>query len=486
MSGQPIIVWFTQDLRLADNACLNAAVASGHPVVPVYILDDVTPGAFVMGGASRWWLHRSLGSLASSLEKLGGKLIIRRGESGKLLGQMIAQTGAKAVHFSRGYAPWSGELEKQVASACERNGADCKRFSGFLLHQPEAIRTGSDGPYKVYTPFSRKCLASPPSRGPRPAPASIDFHAGDLSSGSLDDLGLYRGQPDWAARFSGRWSPGEAGAQEKLMHFLDKAVGDYAEARNLPGVAGTSRLSPHLHFGEISPLQCWSATQHAIATAPQSIDRGSQVFEKELLWREFSYHLLHHWPTLPTDPFKPEFGDFPWRQDAEKLDCWQRGMTGFPIVDAGMRELWATGWMHNRVRMIVASFLVKNLRISWQLGEQWFWDTLVDADIGANAASWQWVAGCGADAAPYFRIFNPVLQGEKFDRQGDYVRRWVPELQAMPARYIHKPWLAPADILASAGVVPGSSYPRPIIDLGETRKAALAAYKTIRKPETTP
>lgn len=483
MSGHPIIVWFTQDLRLSDNACLHAAVASGHPILPVYILDDVTPGEFAMGGASRWWLHKSLGSLASSLKALDGRLVIRRGEAGSVLGQLVEQTGAKAVYFSRGYAPWSGELEKKIASQCEASGVDCKRFSGFLLHEPEAVRTGNDGPYKVYTPFSRNCLSRDISRQPRPAPETIDFHSAEVTGDGLDDLDLYSGQPDWAAEFPERWSPGEAGAHNKLKHFLETAVGDYDQARNLPDVPGTSRLSPHLHFGEISPLQCWTATRHAVAMSRHNIDRGSHTFEKEILWREFSYHLLHHWPSLPTEPFKPAFANFPWLQDAEKLAWWQQGQTGFPIVDAGMRELWSTGWMHNRVRMIVASFLVKNLRIAWQSGEQWFRNTLVDADIGANSASWQWVAGCGADASPYFRIFNPILQGEKFDKHGGYVRRWVPELAAMPDKFIHKPWQAHDEILGNAGVELGTTYPRPIVDLGQTRDAALAAYKTIRTSE---
>ena len=476
----PIIVWFTQDLRLADNACLHSAVSSGHPIIPVYILDDVTPGEFAAGAASRWWLQQSLTSLHSSIRALGGKLILRNGEAGTIIGQLIQQTNAKAVYFSRGYAPWSGELEAKVAAACASAGADCKRFSGYLLHEPESIRTGNDGPYKVYTPFSRNCLSRNLDRLPKPMPVEVDFYRAEVPGDSLGDLKLYRPQPDWAARFHERWSPGETGAQEKLVLFLKQAIAKYHEARDLPGVFGTSRLSPHLHFGEISPLQCWTATRHAMAAAHNS-DRGGQTFQKELLWREFSYHLLHHWPTLPSDPFKPGFAEFPWRDDAEHLRCWKNGQTGYPIVDAGMRELWATGWMHNRVRMIVGSFLIKNLRIAWQHGEQWFRDTLVDADIGANSASWQWVAGCGADAAPFFRIFNPVLQGEKFDSQGAYVREWVPELRAMPAKFIHRPWSAPANVLAGAGVVLGSTYPQPIVDLGRTRDAALAAYKTIKQ-----
>ncbi|MGI9512714.1 MAG: cryptochrome/photolyase family protein [Anderseniella sp.] len=482
MSDRPIIIWFTQDLRLSDNACLGAAVASGHPILPLFVLDDVTPGEFAMGGASRWWLHKSLVSLASSLEALGGRLVVCRGEAGHVVEKLVTKTSAQGVYFSRGYAPWSSKLEKRISARCEAVGIECRRFSGFLLHEPEAIRTGNDGPYKVYTPFSRNCLAREITRKPRPAPELVDFYSTDIAGDTVDDLSLYPDKPDWAADFPGRWTPGEAGAHEKLEQFLENAVGDYKEARDLPNVRGTSRLSPHLHFGEISPLQCWAATSHAAASAGGKIDQGAHTFEKEILWREFSYHLLHYWPDLPMEPFKPEFADFPWLQDDEKLARWQQGLTGLPIVDAGMRELWATGWMHNRVRMIVASFLIKNLRLPWQVGEQWFWDTLVDADIGSNSASWQWVAGCGADAAPYFRIFNPVLQGEKFDKQGGYVRRWVPELSGLPDKFIHKPWQAPAEALKDAGVDLDTTYPRPIVDLGETRNAALAAYKTIKKP----
>ena len=481
MSDSPVIVWFTHDLRLGDNAALTAAAATGRPVLPVYILDDETPGDWAMGAASRWWLERSIKSLEQSIKEIGGRLYLRRGNSLDVLKQLAGEAAAGAIHFSRNHAPWSGKLEQHIAAWRKDNGIDCKRFAGYLLHDPQSIRTGAGDPYKVYTPFSRACFATEPFREPRPVPEDMQFWLGGISTDDVNDWRLYDGKPDWANEFGERWSPGEQGARDKLDRFIAEAAGDYKEARDLPRLFATSRLSPHLHFGEISPLQCWHAARHAMADGRRTIDEGGQTFLKELLWREFSYHLLHHWPDLMSKPFKAEFEDFPWSDDETALQAWQRGETGYPIVDAGMRELWATGWMHNRVRMITASFLIKHLLIPWQRGEAWFWDTLVDADIGSNSASWQWVAGCGADAAPYFRIFNPVLQGEKFDPDGAYVRRWVPELKDVPKAFVHKPWEAPALVLKDAGVVLGKTYPKPMVDHGKARDAALAAYQKIRK-----
>jgi len=481
MSDRPVIVWFTHDLRLSDHAPLTKAVESGKPIVPVYILDDLTSGSFAMGGASRWWLHQSLTNLLEALEQQGVKLILRRGEALRMLQELVRDTDADALYFSRNHAPWSGKLERQITNWCEGVGVQCKRFTGYLLHEPETIRTGQDGPYKVYTPFSKVCFAAETARSPRLAPVNIQAWKGDVGGERLADWKLYEAQPDWAKGFAARWSPGETGAQKKLDRFLLEVVADYKDDRDRPDLYATSRLSPHLHFGEITPLQCWHATRHAMNDGRRSMDRGAEHFLKELLWREFSYHLLHHWPDLPAKPFNAKFSAFPWSGDDEALHRWQRGMTGYPVVDAGMRELWATGWMHNRVRMIVASFLVKHLLVPWQDGEAWFWDTLVDADIGANAASWQWVAGCGADAAPYFRIFNPILQGLKFDPRGDYVRRWVPELKRMPEHVIHKPWEASELVLKEAGVELGKTYPRPMVDHGKARDKALAAYEVIKQ-----
>jgi deoxyribodipyrimidine photo-lyase len=469
----PVILWFRHDLRLVDHAALIAAAAAG-PVIPLYILDDETAGAWRQGAASRWWLHRSLESLGERLP-----LVLRRGRADAEIAALLRETGASAVYFTRDYAPWSGTLEQAVKAACDAAGAGCRRFGGFLLHEPEAIRTGQGGPYKVYTPFSRACLAAGEPKPARPVP-EIERWEGTVPSDRLAEWQLLPMKPDWAAGFQTAWQPGEAGARARLADFLDEGLEHYADERDRPDRDVTSKLSAHLHFGEISPAQCWQAVRAAQGAAGGRLDRAAEKFLKELLWREFSYHLLHHWPELPEKPFRPEFADFPWADDQAGLSAWRKGLTGYPIVDAGMRELWATGIMHNRVRMIAASFLIKDLLVPWREGERWFWDTLVDADIASNAASWQWVAGCGADAAPYFRIFNPVLQGEKFDPHGAYVRKWVPELAGLPDAVIHRPWQAPHHVLSAAGVVLGRHYPHPLVDHGGARDRALAALKSIR------
>lgn len=478
MTQKPVIVWFRQELRLSDHPALAAAVQAGAPVICLYIRDDVTPGSWADGSTSRWWLHHSLKSLAADLAARGSELILRHGESVRALEAVIAESGAAAVYFTRGHAPWSAGLESRIKALCEKARVDCRRFGGFLLFEPEDIRNGSGEPYKVYTPFSRFCFAAPAPRFPKPAPDRI---AGvKLKSDTLESWNLLPTRPDWSQGFT-QWQPGEAGAQARLAKFIDDRIAIYGENRNFPNVEATSGLSPHLHFGEISPNQAWHAAKAAIAAANGRLDKSGEVFLKEVLWREFSYHLLHHWPDLPEKPFKPEYAGFPWASDPKGLKAWQRGLTGYPIVDAGMRELWQTGTMHNRVRMITASFLIKDLLVPWQEGERWFWDTLVDADIGANSASWQWVAGCGADASPYFRIFNPVLQGEKFDADGDYVRRFVPELAKLPSAFIHKPWEAPALVLREAGVTLGKNYPERIIDHAFARDRALAGLKQLKE-----
>ncbi|MFN4141842.1 cryptochrome/photolyase family protein [Aestuariivirga sp.] len=469
----PSLMWFRQDLRLADNAALTAAAAAG-PVISLFILDDETPGEWRFGSASRWWLHRSLEALGTRLP-----LVLRRGRPEHVIGDVLALTGASSVHFTRDYAPWSGPLERRVKDACEGAGAACHRYAGFLLHEPEAIRNGAGDPYRVYTPFSKACFAAGEARPQKPVPEFAAWQ-GKIRSERLEDWGLLPVEPDWAAGFRDHWTPGEAGAEARLEAFIAQGLALYADERDRPDREATSRLSPHLHFGEVSPAQCWHAVRRAQFADPARLDRGAEKFLKELLWREFSYHLLHHWPSIPEKPFRPEFADFPWSGNPGALRAWQRGQTGYPIVDAGMRELWATGIMHNRVRMIAASFLIKDLLIPWQEGERWFWDTLVDADLASNAASWQWVAGSGADAAPYFRIFNPVLQGEKFDPRGDYVRRWVPELSRLPDPFIHRPWEAPQPVLAEAGVELGQNYPHPIVDHGQARDRALAAFQEIK------
>lgn len=466
-------MWFRQDLRLSDHPALTAAAAAG-PVIPLYILDDETTGEWRWGGASRWWLDRSLARLGECVP-----LVLRAGPADRVIEALLRETAAQAVFFTRDYAPWSAALETRVNAVCGKLGAACRRFGGFLLHEPEQLRTGKDEPYRVYTPFSRACFAKGEPRPPQPARKPVWWQE-RVSGDMRQDWKLITAVPDWSAGFSTLWQPGEQGARLRLTQFLEEGLAGYAHGRDRPALAVTSRLSPHLHWGEISPHQVWHAVRGAMAEAGGRIDAAGEKFLKEMLWREFSWHLLHHWPDLPANPFRAEFAAFPWRSDPAALRAWQRGRTGYPIVDAGMRELWATGIMHNRVRMIVASFLIKHLLIPWTEGERWFWDTLVDADIANNAASWQWVAGSGADAAPYFRIFNPVLQGRKFDPEGDYVRRWVPELGRLPTDAVHQPWEAAPDVLAEAGVVLGQSYPKPLVEHTMARDRAMAAWREIR------
>ena len=474
------IVWFRQDLRLQDNPALVAAVARGEPVVPVFIWDETGEGDWAPGGASRWWLHHSLAALDAALRERGLRLIIRSGESGAVLVELIKVTGATAVYWNRRYEP--AAIERDTALKANL-GVEGKSFNAALLFEPHTVKNKSGGPFQVFTPYWRHCLALPVDEpvklpaGPPPAPARWP------KSAALAELGLL---PDikWDAGFRKVWQPGEAGAQARLKRFAG-AMDGYADGRDQPAAEATSGLSPHLHFGEIGPRQIWAAARaQGKGSGVFPAHRGAQVFLKEVGWREFAYHLLYHFPATPRQPLRAEFAAFPWRQDAKQLRAWQRGLTGYPIVDAGMRQLWATGWMHNRVRMIVASFLVKHLRLSWQEGAAWFWDTLVDADLASNTLGWQWSAGCGADAAPYFRIFNPILQGQKFDPAGDYVRRWVPELTKLPAEFIHEPWEAPMDVLAGAEVTLGRTYPQPIVDHAEARKAALAAFQSLRGKST--
>ncbi len=480
MATTPILFWFRQDLRLTDNRALAAACDTGQAVLPVYVLDDESPGAWRMGGASRWWLHHSLTALADDLAQLGCPLVLRRGAAPAVLQALLTETGATALYCTRAYEPWARNAETALSDA----GVEIKRFAGNLLFEPEALRTQSGTPYRVFTPFWKACQAAPPPKPPLPRPQSIVRPESIPAGESLAAWRLLPTAPDWAGGLREGWQPGEAGAQTKAIEFLDGAVADYASMRDRPDRIGTSRLSPHLHFGEISPHQCWHAVRAKIEASPKTAG-GAQSFLRELAWREFSNHLLFNWPALPEEPFQPKFTAMRWANNPDSLHAWKQGRTGIPIVDAGMRELWQTGWMHNRVRMIVASLLIKNLQIDWREGEAWFWDTLVDADLANNAASWQWVAGSGADAAPYFRIFNPVLQGRKFDPDGAYVRRFAPELGRLPDRHIHAPWEAPEAVLSEAGVMLGYDYPRPIVDLRASRQRTLAAYNAMREAEET-
>jgi deoxyribodipyrimidine photo-lyase len=466
----PVILWFRDDLRLADHAALRAAVETGQPVLPVFILDDRSPGRWALGGASRWWLHHSLAELSRALARFGSRLILRRGDSVATIAE-LAETARATDVFTGGLVdPWGRRVDK---AASEATPVTFHRLRTTTLFHPDSVRTKAGGAYSVYTPFANACLAL---GGPRPPHVALESirTVTEPRSDRLEDWDLLPTRPDWAGGLRDTWTPGEAGAMQRAQSFLARGLAGYAASRNQPGTDGTSMLSPHLHFGEISPAQLWHLA-HRQPNTP-----GRQSFIRELLWREFCANLLWHNPDLPNAPLKPEFATMPWRDDRPALAAWQKGRIGVPIVDAGMRQLWQTGWMHNRVRMIVASFLVKHLLIPWQDGEAWFWDTLVDADLASNAANWQWVAGCGADAAPYFRIFNPVLQGRKFDPAGDYVRRYVPELAGLEARHIHDPWEAPPEILGKAGVSLGGNYPEPIVGLTAGRARALNAYARIR------
>ena len=480
MNASPVILWFRQDLRVQDNAALHAALARGGPVIPVYIHDEAGEGAWAPGGATKWWLHHSLAVLDASLRARGSRLVLAQGDSGEIIAALVATTRAGAVYWNRRYEPAIIARDKTIKAELGASGIEAKSFNSALLFEPHTIANKQGKPFQVFTPYWRHCLTQPLT-----APlvvAKRDFPAPAAWPHSLDigSLGLLPKIP-WDAGFRMAWVPGEAGAQQQLKRFVAEAMTDYADQRNLPAVTGTSRLSPYLHFGEIGPRQVWSAVQALSKNSgvfPPS--RGAQVFLSEVGWREFAHHLLFHFPHTPQEPLREDFKRFPWADDpgSEKLRAWQRGRTGYPIVDAGMRELWTTGWMHNRVRMIVGSFLVKHLRLPWQQGAAWFWDTLVDADLANNTLGWQWIAGCGADASPYFRIFAPVTQGERFDGAGEYVRRWVPEIARLPDKFLHAPWTAPANVREHAKI--DGNYPDPIVDHATAREEALAAFKSLR------
>jgi len=472
-------MWFRNDLRLADNPALHAAAASDLPVVPLFILDDKAAGAWRPGGASRWWLHGSLAALSDSLEAVGSRLILARGATREILPRIAAKTGATAVYCSRAYEPWATDIETTLKSDLEKSDIALKRHRGALLFEPEALRTGEGKPFQVFTPFSRAAFAADDPGKLIAPPHKLNTPARWPASDKLADWRLTPKKPDWAGGLRAAWTPGEDTARKRLNNFLRSGAATYHERRNRPDLTGTSRLSPHLHHGEISPRQCWQRAR-AVAEAHPERARGVEVFLKELLWREFAYHQLVQHPKLPDAPAREAFAHFAWKSNAKTLRSWQRGLTGYPIVDAGMRELWTTGWMHNRVRMIVGSFLVKHLLQPWQKGEAWFWDTLVDADLANNATNWQWVAGSGVDSAPYFRIFNPVKQAQTFDPDGNYVRKWCPELAKLPAPEIHAPWDAADEMLDHAGIKLGETYPLPIVDHKEARARALAAFESLK------
>lgn len=484
-SPLPVIVWFRDDLRLSDHPALHAATQSGSPLVCVYVLDEKSPALSAphgraLGGASRWWLAQSLRSLQAGLQARGQTLVLRRGVAASVIAEIATTIEAAAVYWIESDISQHAAVERDVVRELDRIGVTSKGFSSDLLVRPASLRNKEGRGLRVFTPFWKRVLGL--GDPPKPLPAPKTLQAGPpVRSDDLNSWNLEPTRPDWAAGLRDAWTPGETAAQNRLKEFLDEGISGYATQRDRPDRDGTSRLSPHLRFGEISPRQVWYAANFAAARKP-AIASDVGKFLSEVGWREFSRHLLFDMPQLAEQNLQPSFDAFPWKRDAKALRAWQRGQTGYPIVDAGMRELWHTGIMHNRVRMVVASFLVKHLLIDWREGEKWFWDTLVDADPGSNPASWQWVAGSGADAAPYFRVFNPVLQGEKFDPEGIYVSRWIPELARLPAKLIHQPWEASPMELAAAGVALGKTYPEPIVDHKMARARALAAYAETRTP----
>ena len=469
MSQKINIHWFRADLRLSDNPALYAAAKEGA-LLPIFILDDVNSGNQRHGAASRWWLHHSLARLN---EDLHGGLNMFCGDPVAILSKLCTEHPVASVYWNRCYEPWRITRDTAIKERLLTLGVEARSFNGSLLWEPWQIAKSDGTPYRVFTPYYRKgCLQAAEPREPHGAPRNVNFAKPVSASLPLDALKLLPKHP-WDEKLMPHWHIGENAAQQKLHHFIDEQINHYKRGRDYPAMQANSRLSPHLHFGEVSPNQVW----HAARSVQSSDDQVH--FLSELGWREFAHALLYHFPGFPHKNFQPKFDSFPWQDDEQLLSLWQKGQTGFPLVDAGMRELWQTGYMHNRIRMVVGSFLVKNLLIDWRHGARWFWDCLVDADLANNSAGWQWIAGCGADAAPYFRVFNPTTQGEKFDPQGEYTRYWVPELANIPDKYLYRPAQASDEILKSAGLRIGKDYPDPIVDLSASRQAALAAYRQI-------
>ena len=468
------IMWFRQDLRLNDNPAIIEANNSGLKILPVYILDDINSSNWKIGSASRWWLNESLKKLNDSLNH---NLCFMSGDSIKCLNNLISTYNVKSVYFNKCYEPWRIQSDEKIINFLSNKDINTFQLNGSLLFEPESTVKEDGTPYKVFTPFYRKgCLQnSPEPRIPLEKPKNIKFlkHV-ELQ---LEELELLP-KKNWYKDFKDDWSPGENGAREKLNQFLQLGIHNYKDGRNFPSKKNVSRLSPHLHHGEISPNTVWYEVKEKAETMDSY--RDGDHYLSELGWREFSYNLLYFFPYLPKENLQKKFDNFPWEENNESLIKWQKGETGYPIVDAGMRELWKTGYLHNRVRMIVGSFLVKNLLLHWHHGQEWFWETLVDADLANNSASWQWVSGSGADAAPYFRIFNPVTQGEKFDPNGEYIKHHIPELKNLNGKFLYAPWEAPESVLEAAGIELGKNYPKPIVDLKLSREKALAAFEELR------
>ena len=468
------IMWFRQDLRLNDNPAIIEANNSGLKILPVYILDDINSSNWKIGSASRWWLNESLKKLNDSLNH---NLCFMSGDSIKCLNNLISTYNVKSVYFNKCYEPWRIQSDEKIINFLSNKDINTFQLNGSLLFEPESTVKEDGTPYKVFTPFYRKgCLQnSPEPRIPLEKPKNIKFlkHV-ELQ---LEELELLP-KKNWYKDFKDDWSPGENGAREKLNQFLQLGIHNYKDGRNFPSKKNVSRLSPHLHHGEISPNTVWYEVKEKAETMESY--RDGDHYLSELGWREFSYNLLYFFPYLPNENLQKKFDNFPWEENNELLIKWQKGETGYPIVDAGMRELWKTGYLHNRVRMIVGSFLVKNLLLHWHHGQKWFWETLVDADLANNSASWQWVSGSGADAAPYFRIFNPVTQGEKFDPNGEYIKHHIRELKNLNGKFLYAPWEAPESVLEAAGIELGKNYPKPIVDLKLSREKALAAFEELK------
>ena len=479
MSQQPIIMWFRDDLRLSDNQALYEA-AKGREVIPVYIHDETNDEIRKRGAASKWWLHHALTSLQNDLKNKDADLLVFKGKTEDVLDKLIKQSNASAVYLHESYVKPIRDRDNLLRKKFESENISFKAFAGYLLFHPDAVKTQDENPYKVYSPFWRACMKQTDSILELfPIPHTIKLPAEKIKDDGIEALELLP-SIGWDASLHETWNISEKEAHARLDHFLQNDLKNYSKGRDFPAKKHISNLSPYLHFGMISPRTIWHETQGYVASMQSTSQSAADKFLSELGWRDFCGYLLYHFPSMRTEPFRKEFKNFPWISDGEMFDAWKKGETGYPLVDAGMRELWQTGVMHNRVRMVVASFLIKHLQLHWQEGEAWFWDTLVDADYASNIANWQWVAGCGADAAPYFRVFNPILQSKKFDGEAEYVRRYVPELAKLSDSAIHTPWELGGLELAAASVVLGKDYPYPIVKHEEARDRALAAYKEIK------
>jgi len=469
----PSILWFRVDLRLSDNPALQKALELGNPIIPIYILDDDNAENRKLGDASKWWLHSSLKKLSSDLEKIGSKLLFFRGKAESIIENIVNETKAESILWNRRYEPWAVKRDKIIKENLLQLSKNIFSFNGSLLYEPWEVKSKIGNPLKVFTPFKKAILNKGIDFKISKSPKMMPFPKKWPSSINLDDLELIKNTP-WSKKFFKFWKPGSETALKKLNFFKENLINDYNINRNIPSLSGTSKLSPYLRFGEISPKQ--------IIMALIDLEENDDVmtYKSEIIWREFSYNLLWYYPEIHNEPIKNNFLRFEWENDQNHFKLWTEGKTGYPIVDAGMRELWSTGWMHNRVRMITASFLTKHLLLPWQMGEKWFWDTLLDADPASNTSGWQWVSGCGADAAPYFRIFNPTIQSLKFDPDGRYIKKFLPELKNLPSKFIHEPWNADSAILKNSDIKLGETYPRPIVDHKFARERALNSYAGIK------